>query len=472
MGPNPKIRNMSRAYREAEGEVIWIIDCNVWVGRGVAGRMIEALYGFDDSQGKRKKNKFVHLLPLAVEIDPDMKLAEKGASSADIAIGPGTETTNNLSMGKLQKVMKDRLGFISSQLKKQAGGKLEEVFMSSSHAKFYTAINTVLVAPCIVGKSTMFRRSHLNTLTSLTSKTPPSDESRPVGIDYFSHNICEDHLIGDLLWKNTVPEEQLSEPRVTWGKHALVYGDVAIRPTADMSIADYIARRVRWLRVRKFTVTLATLVEPATESFVCSLLGAYGFTKLMDLPEFLFFNASLNRTCLAFVVFWLVSEICWAKLDWTLYQMLRSGASIEVDKHTPVFLRGILNNDDDDSGEDDKTIKDSFPSPFQQDEVLERKKHHDDNLHKDNSATNRRKSRNRRQQRIFSEWLLAWLGREMLAFPIWFYAVLCGSAVMWHGKRYRVGRDMRVHELKMEKRGHNGVVKRGLRRGCERKKTE
>ena len=34
VGPNPKIRNMSRAYREADrdhGGVVWIIDCNVWV---------------------------------------------------------------------------------------------------------------------------------------------------------------------------------------------------------------------------------------------------------------------------------------------------------------------------------------------------------------------------------------------------------------------------------------------------------
>ncbi len=31
LGPNPKIRNMSRAYREAKGDVVWIIDCNVWV---------------------------------------------------------------------------------------------------------------------------------------------------------------------------------------------------------------------------------------------------------------------------------------------------------------------------------------------------------------------------------------------------------------------------------------------------------
>jgi len=46
LGPNPKIRNMSRAYREAKGDVIWIVDCNVWVARGVAGRMVDKLCGY------------------------------------------------------------------------------------------------------------------------------------------------------------------------------------------------------------------------------------------------------------------------------------------------------------------------------------------------------------------------------------------------------------------------------------------
>jgi ceramide glucosyltransferase len=43
LGPNPKIRNMSRAYREAKGDIVWILDCNVWVGRGVCGRMVDRL---------------------------------------------------------------------------------------------------------------------------------------------------------------------------------------------------------------------------------------------------------------------------------------------------------------------------------------------------------------------------------------------------------------------------------------------
>src|SRR5690606_2251685 len=65
LGPNPKIRNMSRAYREAKGDIVWIVDCNVWVGKGVCGRMVDRLCGF----GGNKKYRFVHHLPIAVAVD-------------------------------------------------------------------------------------------------------------------------------------------------------------------------------------------------------------------------------------------------------------------------------------------------------------------------------------------------------------------------------------------------------------------
>ena len=39
------------------------------------------------------------------------------------------------------------------------------MFMATTHAKFYSAINTVGIAPCIVGKSSMFRKAHLDAMT-------------------------------------------------------------------------------------------------------------------------------------------------------------------------------------------------------------------------------------------------------------------------------------------------------------------
>ena len=357
LGPNPKIRNMSRAYREAKGDIVWIIDCNVWVAKGTVGRMVARLEGADP----RHKNKFVHQLPLVVDTE--------GSTMESEAHGMAEGNTK-----AAEPELSTTLPAYQRTASAIGGGRLEEVFMSSSHAKFYTAINTVLIAPCIVGKSTMFRRSHLNSLT------------QGQGIDFFSENICEDHLIGDLLWKRKVPEEVKGE---TWGKHACLYGDLAIQPMANMSLREYWSRRVRWLRVRKFTVTLATLVEPGTESFLCSAYGAFAATTLS------FFHAKLgiSQTWPAALLLWLLSVSIWCAADRVLYLHLHSAKSVEVNEDTPAFARG-------------------------------------------------------RRRRSLGEWLLAWLGREALALPIWLWAFWGGTRVQWRDKRFWVGMDMKVHEIR------------------------
>ncbi|KAJ4288270.1 Ceramide glucosyltransferase [Collariella sp. IMI 366227] len=70
LGPNPKIRNISRAYREAKGDIIWIVDCNIWVGRNSAGRMVDKLCGYLPDGSRTTPFKFVHQLPLVVDIEP------------------------------------------------------------------------------------------------------------------------------------------------------------------------------------------------------------------------------------------------------------------------------------------------------------------------------------------------------------------------------------------------------------------
>ncbi|KAI9830343.1 MAG: hypothetical protein M1819_005724 [Sarea resinae] len=378
LGPNPKIRNMSRGYREAKGDLIWIIDCNVWVARGVMGRMVDRLCGYGHA-GRGKKYKFVHQLPLVIDTagtssDEEARSLLDPERGEEVRVASTSTASYDIQSLQLQQES-------SWPALAYGGGRLEEMFMASSHAKFYTAINTVLVAPCIVGKSNMFRRSHLNYVTS-------SNPSRAPGIDFFSDNICEDHLIGDTLWRKAVPEEEAGE---RWGKHALVFGDLAIQPMAGMSVKEYIARRVRWLRVRKFTVTLATLVEHGTESFFCSFYGAFALTTLP------WFNRhfGIPQTWVALAIFWLLSVSWWALVDWTLYLKLHSGESIESDEFTPAF-----------------------------------------------ATTSQWRTR-----RPIKEWLCAWLGREALAFPIWVWAVFGGVTVVWRGRKFWVGMDMKVHEV-------------------------
>lgn len=384
LGPNPKIRNMSRAYREVKGDLVWIIDCNVWFGKGVTGRMVDKLCGFSDG-GMGMKFKFVHHLPLTIDITGGASLGgncdlfKDDADSGDVQATP----SNMASDFSLAESGTYQGGSLAQSLQ-LGGGRLDEMFLSSAHAKFYTAINTLAIAPCIVGKSNMFRKSHLDFLTSQNA------DSRPSGIDYFSPNICEDHLIGDLFWKHAVPEETGPDAKL-FGKHALVFGDLVIQPIASMSVGEYVARRVRWLRVRKFTVTLATLVEPATESLFCSLYGAFAVTSSPWVYRILPFLGSWT----AFGAVWLLSVILWASADWILYLILHSMVSVEVDQNTPMFARGT-----------------------------------------------RYESR-----RDFRNWALVWLGREFLAFPIWIWAVFGGATVIWRGQKFRVGMDMRVHAI-------------------------
>lgn len=364
LGPNPKIRNMSRAYREAVGDIVWIMDCNVWVGKGVCARMVVRLTGKGSLRRQKlslQRQKLVHQLPLVIDtMGTSMKEETQGLLSTSTS---PIRTSSTVDGGTLSH---DRTA------NEIGGGRIEEAFMSSAHPKFYTAINAVAIAPCIVGKSTMFRRSHLNSLTD------------GQGIDYFSQNICEDHLIGDLLWKKPLPEEQQGEK---WGKHELCFGDLAIQPMANMSLREYWSRRVRWLRVRKFTVTLATFVEPGTESFLCSLYGAFAFTTLPFLANFL----GMPQTWTAFALCWLLSVSLWCLADRVAFLALHSAASIEIDDNTPDFVQP--------------------------------------------------------QRRPFGQWLAAWVGRESLALPIWLWAFWGGTSVEWRGKRFWVSMDMKVHEI-------------------------
>lgn len=395
LGPNPKIRNMSRAYREAKGDILWIIDCNVWVSSSVAGRMVDLLCGFPTTAPGRKY-KFVHQLPLVV----DVSSTASAVPSNSLSSGPKVPM---IPMFPIDKV----------------GGLVDELFLSTSHAKFYTAIATVAIAPCTVGKSNMFRRSHLNALTTATSTSPyntnPGEQHQ--GIDFFSDNICEDHLIGDLLWRSPVPQSvekvaemegkdpgytsaDAQEAKIIWSNHALLPphpSSLCTQPIANTSLSSYIDRRTRWLRVRKFTVPMATLVEPGTESLLCSAYGAWGLTTLPWCATTL----GIPQTWLTFFTIYLTSIIIWATIDrYVSSMLLYGGTTSQADR--PSFGRTTS------------------------------------------------------ERRRLKEWMLAWLGREVLAFPIWAWAFFGGVTVVWRGRKFWVGMDMRVHEIDGEEGDHAG----------------
>ncbi|KAJ8119680.1 hypothetical protein ONZ43_g3424 [Nemania bipapillata] len=93
-------------------------------------------------------------------------------------------------------------------------------------------------------------------------------------------------------------------------------------------------------------------------------------------------------------------------VDRVVAKRLHAGLSIAVDENTPAFARGA--------------------------------------------------SRGGAEKRPFGQWLLAWLGREFLALPIWTWAVFLGTGVNWRGRRFRVRSDMTVVAMDEEPRDVNG----------------
>lgn len=374
LGPNPKIRNLSRAYKEAKSDVIWIVDCNVWISHSAANRMVDRLCGFGPNGTRVQPYRFVHQLPIVVDQKVPWKSGETNLSWWKKA---GFKTSLSTSL----KTM------LSTTIRTK-GGRLEEMFMATSHAKFYSFFCAAAARACVVGKSNMFRRSHLDRLTR------EADPSKPSGIDFFSHNICEDQLIGTMLWQETSPTDE--PPQQKWGKHALVQGAVVVQPVAQMSVGDFVARRLRWQRVRKFEKLTAFIVEPGIESLVWSAHGAFAITTL----PFFYNNLGVSPTWGGFASVWSMGVVALCVMDWFVYRKLHSGASQDTNENTPYW---------------------ALPP------------------------------RNSSHKRSFGEWIAAWICRELLALPIWCLAG-CGSTVTWRSKRFRVGMDMEVHELPPSKR--------------------
>lgn len=214
--------------------------------------------------------------------------------------------------------------------------ELEHLFLDTNHAKMYLAINQVAVASCIMGKSNLYRRSDLD---------------RVGGLAAFAQYMAEDNIIGEALWHQ--------------GLRHRMSADTACQMLGDISPMEYCRRRARWVRLRKYIVTAATLTEPFTESIVCGLMGATGAHILFGWPVARFF-----------ALHWLL----WFINDYFIYKTLVSSASYS-------------------------------------------------------------KRRGRPHSRLdLWRFIRAWLSREILALPLYLYAMF-GTEITWRGQKYRCLRD-------------------------------
>lgn len=368
-GPNPKVNNLSKGFLSAKYDIIWAMDSNVWASARVLRRSVRALkLSIDNGRpilGKRKV-KLVHHTPLALSVnDTEYSLSPINShdSSEESIITKGHK-----------------------RILKKFGARLDEMFLFTSHSKFYTTFNNIAVAPCVNGKSNIYRKSDLDYAVSQIPKVSNSHffNSPDVlqdakyftslgpgnAIKFFSRYIGEDNMIGICLWENA------------FGRTGMT-GDVVVQPLGgeDNGINDYMQRRIRWLRVRKYMVLMATLLEPATESLFCTIYGNFAIMTI-------FFGRKWSWT-----FFW-IHMILWVITDYIQFHVLLNSA-LNCDTKLPSWLQ-----------------------------------------EKDLPAVNR----------SLIDWFSAWLGRELLALPIWINAII-GHGIDWRGRPFKIKKDLTAEEL-------------------------
>ncbi|KAF8213224.1 glycosyltransferase like family 2-domain-containing protein [Mycena galopus ATCC 62051] len=301
VGVNPKVNNLVRSYREAAHDILWVIDSNVSVHPGTLARSVDAFGPSPPAPGKRRI-ALVHHVPFALVTEP------------------------------------------------RIGSRIEEAFLNTNHAKMYIAINTVAVDSCVMGKSNLFRRSDLERVNGSLKPIRPSNtnttQSGPCGLPAFGRFLAEDNMIASALWHELGDRHDLS-------------CDVARNAVGNMSLSDYIWRRVRWIRVRKHIVLAATLLEPFTESVVLSVICAVSLRYLFGVSYWI-------SLCVHFAL--------WVYVDLDVYASLAG-----------------------------------HPLP----------------------------------SHIRWQFMTAWVARELLALPIFLFAVF-GSEVSWRGHSYRILRNGEV----------------------------
>ncbi|KAI0271420.1 glycosyl transferase family 21-domain-containing protein [Gloeopeniophorella convolvens] len=232
VGVNPKVNNLMRSYAEAVNDILWVLDSNITVAPGTLARAVDILSGPAPSQSDslRKRIALVHHVPFAFS----------------------SRTT--------------------------FGARVEEAFLNTNHAKMYIAINATALDSCVMGKSNLYRRSDLEQVDGSLVRHQHEDSGRTRGLAAFGRFLAEDNMIGSALWHELDLRHDLS-------------CDVALNALGDMTLSDYIWRRVRWIRVRKHMTLAATLVEPFTESVVLGVLAAASLRFLTGMPVHIFLPA-------------------------------------------------------------------------------------------------------------------------------------------------------------------------------------
>ncbi|KAI5970081.1 HSX11 [Candida margitis] len=411
-GPNPKVNNLAKGFLKAKYDILWVMDSNVWASSNILRNSVFTMnMNLNNGRkvGDKRPVKLVHHVPLAFCIDSisgrggdDNAMDLEGSvtptySEDDSDYASVTSQNSNLTNRKLSQTAQLNIDHPSGHgcnnngnySRKLLGAKLDEMFLHSSHSKFYVALNNLSIAPCVNGKSNMYRKSDLDQAVKLIPyKNSPFFRDAKVksdaaaytslglghAIKFFARYIGEDNMIGIALWENCNGRTGLT-------------GDVVVQPLSrhDNTVQDYMQRRVRWLRVRKYMVSLATFIEPTTESIVSGVYGTFAMSTL-------FFHRWFSiKWFLLHMGFWCLSDFIQYNV---LINHVKSTASANV-TYLPRWM-------------DDIHVVKSVG------EVI--------------------------------EWLQVWLLREVLALPIWFIAMF-GHEIDWRGRPFKIKKDLTAEEL-------------------------
>ncbi|OAQ31779.1 glycosyltransferase family 21 protein [Linnemannia elongata AG-77] len=254
------VRDLMKQYPKVDARLI-IGEKNV----GINPKINNMIQSYETA-----KYDIVWVLDSNVYVDPGCM-----GRSVDKMMKPGVGLVHHLPFGVRPQTL---------------GSELELMFLDTVHAKMYLFINWTGLASCVVGKSNLYRRSDLDKVGGMAA---------------FGKYMAEDNLVATAIFNMGYKHEMTS--------------DLAYQSLGSMTPSDYFLRRARWTRIRKYTVTAATVVEPYIEMIGCGLVASYGFNLLWNIHALNF---------LAFHV------VVWFLVDLSMYQAL-SGEKMDN-------LRGFL----------------------------------------------------------------------------------------------------------------------------------
>jgi ceramide glucosyltransferase len=119
----------------------------------------------------------------------------------------------------------------------------------------------------------------------------------PTGLAGFSPFLAEDNMIASAIMHQLKLSHRMTS-------------DLALDCLGPLTLKGYIARRVRWIRVRKRMTLAATLLEPLTESLLLGIIASWAAHTLCGWPRWLFF---------------LSHELAWIATDLGVLRALNGG---------------------------------------------------------------------------------------------------------------------------------------------------